>query len=117
MTEDDALTAFSAISSQTRLRILKSLVNAGPEGLVAGDVAEAVGATPSRASFHLSNLAEAGLITAHRQSRQITYRVDFTAIGALVRYLLEDCCGNNETVRACCQPGTSCTPGASGSAC
>ncbi len=108
MTEEDALSAFSAISSATRLRILKALVAAGPEGMAAGEVAAAVGATPSRASFHLSNLAEAGLITAHRQSRQISYRVDFAAIGALVRYLLEDCCANNETVRACCHPGGCC---------
>lgn len=108
MNEADALAAFASISSATRLRMVKCLVEAGPEGLSAGEIAEAVGATPSRTSFHLSNLAEAGLITSARQSRQILYRVDFTAIGALVRYLLQDCCNNNEVVRACCMPGKGC---------
>ncbi len=108
MNETDALAALSSISSATRLRILRKLVTAGSEGMTAGEIAEFAGATPSRASFHLSNLAEAGLITSNRQSRQITYRADFSAMGALIRYLLEDCCNNNETVRACCQPGGKC---------
>jgi DNA-binding transcriptional ArsR family regulator len=108
MTEADALAALSAISSKTRLRILKKLVAAGPDGLTAGEIAADVGATPSRASFHLSNLAEAGLVSSSRQSRQITYRVDFAAMGGLIRFLLEDCCNNNATVRACCQPGGTC---------
>ena len=105
MNEDDALTAFSAISSATRLRILKALVRAGETGMTAGEIAETVGATPSRASFHLSNLAEAGLVGANRQSRQIIYKVDFAAMGSLVRYLLEDCCNNHATVKACCTNG------------
>lgn len=108
MNEPDALAALSAISNKTRLRILKKLVAAGPDGLTAGEIAADISATPSRTSFHLSNMAEAGLIMSSRQSRQITYRVDFTAMGALVRYLLEDCCNNNETVRACSQPGGKC---------
>ncbi|MCK7612677.1 ArsR/SmtB family transcription factor [Roseibium sediminicola] len=108
MTEADALAALSSISSETRLRILKTLVAAGPDGLTAGEIAVLVGATPSRASFHLANMAEAGLLTSSRQSRQISYRVDFSAMGALIRYLLEDCCNNNDTVRACCQPAGKC---------
>lgn len=108
MTEVEALTAFSSLSSATRLRILKRLVVAGPDGLPAGEIAEAVGATPSRTSFHLSNMAEAGLVIASRQSRQISYRVDFAAIGTLVRYLMQDCCNNNQVVRSCCLSGSEC---------
>lgn len=108
MKEADALAALSAISSAPRLQILKRLVAAGATGLTAGDIAAAIGATPSRASFHLSTMAEAGLVSATRQSRQICYQVDFEAMGTLIRYLLEDCCGNNETVRQCCQPGGCC---------
>ncbi|WP_421984287.1 ArsR/SmtB family transcription factor [Roseibium sp.] len=105
MNEADALAAFASISSVTRLRILKRLVEAGSSGLTAGDIADAVGATPSRTSFHLSNMSDAGLVTSSRQARRITYRIDFTAVGALMRYLLEDCCNNNATVRECCLPG------------
>jgi len=108
MNEAEALEALSSISSETRLRILKKLVAAGPDGLTAGEIAVEVGAAPSRASFHLSNMTEAGLLTSSRVSRQVTYRVDFAAMGALIRYLLEDCCNNNETVRACCLPGGRC---------
>ena len=108
MNETGALAAFASISSATRLRILKRLVEAGSDGLTAGEIAEAAGATPSRTSFHLSNMSDAGLVTSTRQARQITYRVDFAAVGALMRYLLEDCCKNNPTVRACCTPGSGC---------
>ena len=104
MTEDDAITALSSLSNQTRLRMLRHLVAAGPKGLSAGEIAAEVGATPSRASFHLSKMTEAGLIRSQRQSRQITFRVDFTAVGGLIRYLIEDCCKNNPTVRSCCEP-------------
>ena len=108
MNEEAALAAISAISSATRLRILKCLVEAGSDGLTAGEIAKAVGASPSRASFHLSNMSEAGLLASIRSARQITYRVDFEAVGALMRYILEDCCKNNATVRACCLPAGKC---------
>ena len=102
MTEQQATTALSSISNATRLRMLRLLVAAGPEGLPAGTIAAEVGATPSRASFHLSKMTEAGLLLSQRQSRQIAFRVDFDAVGGLIRYLIEDCCNNNPTVRDCC---------------
>ncbi|MEO0978058.1 MAG: metalloregulator ArsR/SmtB family transcription factor [Pseudomonadota bacterium] len=108
MNETGALAAFASISSATRLRILKRLVEAGSDGLTAGEIAQSVGATPSRTSFHLSNMSDAGLVTSTRHARQITYRIDFAAVGALMRYLLEDCCKNNTTVRACCLPDSRC---------
>ncbi|MEP3045893.1 MAG: metalloregulator ArsR/SmtB family transcription factor [Roseibium sp.] len=108
MDENGALAAFSAISSATRLRILKILVRAGDSGMTAGQIAETVEATPSRASFHLASLAEAGLVTSSRQSRRIIYSVDFAAMGGLVRYLMEDCCNNNATVMACCTGSGKC---------
>ncbi|MEM9972178.1 MAG: helix-turn-helix domain-containing protein, partial [Pseudomonadota bacterium] len=64
MNEEMALAAFAALSHPTRLKMLRALVEAGPEGLGAGDVAHLAGATPSRASFHLTALAEVGLVTA-----------------------------------------------------
>ena len=102
MNDTEALAALSSISSATRLRILKMLVAAGPDGLGAGDIATQVGATPSRASFHLSNMAEAGLVAFERSARHVTYRVDFETVGGLVRYLVEDCCKNAPSVRRCC---------------
>lgn len=102
MIESDALSAFAALSNESRLRVVKILVEAGPDGLSAGDIAAKLGATPSRASFHLATLSEAGLVRSQKESRSVRYTVRFDAMGGLVRYLLEDCCGGNATVRACC---------------
>lgn len=104
MTETQSLAALSALANQTRLRILKALVKAGPRGLPAGEIAAAVAASPSRTSFHLSNMAEAGLVTQERAARTITYRVDFAAMGALLGYLLHDCCAGDPRVQDCCGP-------------
>ena len=106
MDEAAALNAISAISNQTRLRILKSLVKAGANGLTAGEIAQTVGATPSRASFHLASMTDAGLLSSSRQARRITYTLNFSVVGQLIRYLLHDCCQNNPTVRRCCLPGS-----------
>lgn len=102
MTEQKVLAALSALSNQTRLRIFKALVVAGPHGMAAGDIAEHVGATPSRASFHLAALSDTGLLSSERAARSVTYRVDFQVMGGLVGYLLHECCGNHPSVRACC---------------
>ena len=102
MNEATAREAFASMSNKTRLKILKCLVGAGRAGMTAGDIAAQVGASPSRTSFHLSNMSAAGLVDAHRQARQIIYAVRFDTIGALVRFLLEDCCRNDPSLRACC---------------
>lgn len=104
MDESRALAAFAALSNDTRLRILRALVAAGPTGLTAGALAAQVGAAPSRASFHLSNMAEAGLVTSEKSERSVIYRVSFETMGALVQFLLEDCCRNDPQVRQCCGP-------------
>jgi len=103
MNEADALSAFAALSNESRLRVVKCLVEAGSEGLSAGDIAARIGAAPSRASFHLAALAEAALVRSERESRSIRYFVNFASMGGLVRYLLEDCCGGNPAVRDCCR--------------
>lgn len=108
MDETGTLAAFASLSNATRLRILRELVTAGPDGIRAGDLADAIGASPSRASFHLSNMSNAGLITSSQSAREVTYRADFEAIGAMIRYFMDDCCARNETVRACCVGGKGC---------
>ena len=102
MTEAEIITALSALAQETRLRILRYLVTKGAEGAAAGEIGEAVGAAASRASFHLSTLADAGLVTSERQARSIIYHVDFDKMGALMGYLVHDCCANNAKVLACC---------------
>ncbi len=100
MNEKEALSALSSMANESRLKVLKALVQAGPKGLNAGEIAKALGASPSQTSFHLSSLTEAGLIQAERQSRHILYRSNFDTLARLVGFILEDCCGG-----ACAAPG------------
>lgn len=92
MEERQALAAFRSLSQETRLRILRLLVVAGPEGLAAGLIAEQAGVSASNVSFHIRELERAGLVSARRESRSILYSVDFDALNGLVRFLMEDCC-------------------------
>ncbi|MDF0600850.1 helix-turn-helix transcriptional regulator [Psychromarinibacter sp. C21-152] len=104
MDETQALKALSALSDGTRLRMLRFLVQAGADGAAAGEIGAAVGSSPSRSSFHLAALAASGLVRPERVSRRVIYRVDFAALGGLMGYLIEDCCGGHPAVRACCAP-------------
>ena len=95
-----ATEAFAALSQETRLAAFRLLVRAGPAGLPAGEIARALGAAPSTLSTHLGLLQRAGLVTSERRSRQIVYRADFDGVGALMKFLMEDCCKGHPAVRA-----------------
>ena len=102
MNESQVIKALAALSQETRLRILRYLVTKGATGASAGEIGQAVDASSSRSSFHLSALSRAGLITSTRKSRNIIYRVDFGAVGAMIGYLVKDCCKSHADVIACC---------------
>lgn len=102
MNESQVIDALGALSHETRLRIIRHLVVKGEEGDPAGAIGLAVDAAPSKITFHISALERAGLVSSERVSRQIIYRVDFSKIGALINYLMRDCCNNNATVLATC---------------
>lgn len=85
--------ALAALAQEHRLAAFRLLVEAGPEGLAAGAIAGALGLVPSSMSFHLAQLAHAGLITQRRQSRSILYAADYAAMNALMGYLTQNCCG------------------------
>ncbi len=114
MDERQALDAFAALSQETRLRILRLLVRAGPAGAAAGVLGEAVGASSSNASFHLGHLERAGLIRSRREARSIIYSADLEGLSGLLRFLLEDCCrGDPELCAPVLQSlagGCSCAP-------
>ena len=114
MKSEDAVDMFSALAHADRLTIISQLVAAGPKGMAAGDIAAAVGASASRASFHLSALHAAGILQRQREARVLRYSVDFARIGALMTWLMRDCCKNSPELRACCGLGAgsaSCTCG------
>jgi ArsR family transcriptional regulator, arsenate/arsenite/antimonite-responsive transcriptional repressor len=98
MQERQALDAFAALSQETRLRIVRLLVQAGPEGIAAGAIGEAVGASSSNVSFHLGHLERAGLIRSRREARSIIYSPNITGLSDLIRFLMKDCCAGHPEV-------------------
>jgi DNA-binding transcriptional ArsR family regulator len=108
-----AIAALAALAQETRLSIFRALVRAGPEGLPAGAIAEAVGTPASTLSFHLKELANAGLVKARQESRYIYYTAEYTAMSELVAFLTEKCCQGmparnvariGKAVSSCCAP-------------
>jgi DNA-binding transcriptional ArsR family regulator len=109
MFQSQALSAFAALSQGTRLAIVRLLVRAGPHGVPAGAVAEAVGVSPSNVSFHLKELERAGLIEARREARSIIYRANYEGLRDLISFLMKDCCASNRDI---CGPtlANGCSP-------
>ncbi len=101
MEAPSVIRALSALAQEHRLAVFRLLVQAGPEGLAAGALAEAVGVPPSSMSFHLAQLAHAGLVTQRRVSRSIIYAADYPAMNALLAYLTDNCCAGSA-----CPPAT-----------
>jgi len=111
MDNKDAVTALAALAQEARLAIFRLLVQAGPEGLAASRIAQALSMPPSSLSFHLKELSHAGLIVPRQEGRFIMYAAQFDTMHALVAFLTENCCGG-ET----CDPATklACAPGPCG---
>jgi ArsR family transcriptional regulator, arsenate/arsenite/antimonite-responsive transcriptional repressor len=97
MTADKIITALAALAHQHRLAAFRLLVEAGPNGLAAGLVAERLGIPPSSLTFHLQQLFRAELITQRRLSRQLIYATNFETMNALLGYLTENCCGDADS--------------------
>lgn len=108
MKEKEALAMMSALSQETRMHIIRYLVERGEEGATAGEIGGKVGAISSRASFHLSALEKAGIIYSERQSRNIVYRADLRKLGNLMSFLLNDCCNGHPDIRKCCGSPADC---------
>jgi len=104
MKPDAAVAALSALAHAHRLGVFRLLVQAGPAGRAAGEIAESLELPASSLSFHLAHLMRAGLIEQRRESRSLIYSADFEAMNGLLGFLTENCCG-----------GASCTPAAASS--
>ena len=96
-----------AVDYGNKRNIFRLLVEAGSKGMPAGALAEATGVPASSMSFHLAQLANAGLVTQRRVSRSIIYAADYAAMGGLMTYLTENCCaGEGCPPQAACAPNT-----------
>ena len=102
--------ALAALAQPLRLQVFRALVVAGPQGLTPGAMSEGTGVPPNTLSFHLKELAHAGLVTQQRDGRFLIYRADFAQMNGLLGYLTENCCRGEgcltDTVAdtACCPP-------------
>ena len=95
MESDSVIRALAALAQEHRLAAYRLLVTAGPEGMPAGALAEALGVPPSSMSFHLAQLSNAGLVSQRRQSRSIIYAADYPVMTGLIAYLTENCCAGS----------------------
>lgn len=105
MEKTDVVSALAALAQDNRLDVFRLLVQAGPDGMPAGAVAEALGLAPNTLTFHFDRLRTAGLVTARREGRSIIYAAQFARMNALIAFLTENCCGG-----APCAPAADCKP-------
>lgn len=91
-----AVSLLSSIAQEARLEIFRLLVQAGPEGIAAGAVAERLAIPASTLSFHLKELAHAGLAEPRQQGRFIYYSANYKAMENLLAYLTENCCAGQQ---------------------
>ncbi|RWF18230.1 helix-turn-helix transcriptional regulator [Mesorhizobium sp.] len=110
MDEHRALIVFGALSQETRLRAMRLLLVAGPDGIAAGALAEQVEVSPSNVSFHLKELERAGLVTQRRDARSVVYSAEYDALSGLIRFLMEDCCSGRHEICAPALAAPHCQP-------
>lgn len=92
MNTDTAVRSLAALAQDSRLEVFRLLVQAGPEGLPAGEIAERLDVHASTLSFHMKTLNHAGLVESRHAGRFIYYSANFQAMNALVGYLSDNCC-------------------------
>lgn len=92
MNEDQVVKALSALAHPVRLKVFRALVVSGPNGLTPGVMQEGLGIPATTLSFHLKELAGAGLVTQERASRNLVYRAAYEQMNGLLSYLTDNCC-------------------------
>jgi ArsR family transcriptional regulator len=106
MERSDAIAALAALAQEHRLEAYRLLVQAGPDGLSAGEVAAAIGLPPNTLTFHFDRLRQAGLVTVRRDGRSMIYAARYDTMNALLFYLSENCCKGTKA----CGPPATCKP-------
>ena len=101
MDKADVLAALAALAQEHRLEVYRLLVQAGAQGMAAGEAASRVGIPPNTLSFHLDRLRHAGLVTFERQGRSLIYAARYDTMNAVIDYLTENCCGGKPEL---CKP-------------
>jgi len=106
METTDYVAALTALAQENRLAVFRLLVQAGPQGMPAGEVADRLGLAPNTLTFHFDRLRSAGLVTVRREGRSMIYAAQFATMNALLGFLTENCCQGaaEKCAPAVCQP-------------
>ena len=107
MKKPEAVAALAALAQDSRLDVYRLLVQAGPDGLPAGDVAAALEIAPNTLTFHFDRLRDAGLVTVRRDGRSMIYAARFETMNGLLSFRTENCC---QGAAATCAPAALCKP-------
>jgi len=91
---------FAAIGAEPRLRIMRLLLSAHPDGLVAGDIGAELGIPPSTLSHHLDKLKNEDLVAVRRQGTFLRYTANTETLRELLQFLYAECCGRNRPIKA-----------------
>ncbi len=102
METSQAVKALAALAQATRLNVFRALVEAGAEGLSAGEIAEQLDVPAATLSFHLKELVATELIVQTRHGRSLIYALQPDVMNELLKFLVEDCCQGRPEL---CQPG------------
>lgn len=104
MKNADAVVLLSALSQETRLAVFRLLVQQGPDGLPAGQIADRLDISPATLSFHLKELTNAGLTLSRQDGRFVIYSANYKAMDRLLSFLTENCCAGTP----CQAPAAAC---------
>ena len=111
MESKNAIQALAALAQESRLAVFRLLVQHGPTGVSAGEIAAELKLPPATLSFHLKELSHANLVLARQEGRFVFYSANFEQMGALVAFLTENCC---ERDGVSCAPQANCRPAETG---
>jgi ArsR family transcriptional regulator, arsenate/arsenite/antimonite-responsive transcriptional repressor len=99
MNNASAVSSLAALAQESRLAIFRLLVEAGPNGLSVGEIGAPLDIAPATLSFHLKELANAGLVASRQEGRFIYYSADYAQMNALVGFLSQNCCARSSACR------------------
>ena len=89
---------FSAMGTEPRLRIMRLLLSAHPEGMIAGDVGAELDIPASTLSHHLDKLKNEDLVKVRRESTYLWYSANADALEELLGFLYAECCTRNKAI-------------------
>lgn len=95
MKKDTATQVFESLASGIRLDVYRLLVKAGPQGMVAGQIASSLAIVPNKLSFHLKAMTHAELLSVEQEGRFQRYRANIPLMLELITFLTEECCSGH----------------------